>query len=311
MLLFPALTQIDFTEPYEVFARMPETTVHIVAKTLEPVRSERGLMLVPTVTCADCPPLDVLVVPGGPGQHYAMNDEVLLDFLQRQAAQAEYVTSVCTGALLLGAAGLLDGYRATTHWLSMRLLELYGAIPVERRVVVDRNRVTASGCSAGLDFALTLAAMLAGDAVAQQVQLQLEYCPAPPFASGSPAAAPAEIVAKVRRAAEPFQRQRRQRQCAGRTDGRRNQMPRRGRTMLELRPNCECCDKDLPPAATDAMICTFECTFCRDCVQNRLGGVCPNCGGNFAPRPLRPPAALLGNPPSTLRVYNPQGCGRG
>jgi len=210
MLLFPGLTQIDLTEPCEVFSRMPDTTVHVVAKRLEPVRSERGLMLVPTVTCADCPPLDVLVVPGGPGQHQAMHDEVLLEFLRRQAAQAEYVTAVCTGALLLGAAGLLDGYRATTHRLSMPLLEIYGAIPVERRVVIDRNRVTASGCTAGLDFALTLAAMLAGDAVAQQIQLQLEYCPVPPFTSGSPATAPEQIVATVRRAAEPFQLQRRQ-----------------------------------------------------------------------------------------------------
>lgn len=208
MLLFPGLTQIDFTEPYEVFSRLPVTTVHVVASTLDPVRSDRGLMLVPTVTCAACPPLDVVVVPGGPGQHRAVDDEVLLDFLRRQAAQADYVTSVCTGALLLGAAGLLEGYRATTHWLSLPLLALYGATAVERRVVVDRNRVTASGCTAGLDFALTFAAMLAGDAVAQQIQLQLEYCPAPPFASGSPATAPAEIVATVRRAAEPFQQRR-------------------------------------------------------------------------------------------------------
>jgi cyclohexyl-isocyanide hydratase len=208
MLLFPGLTQIDFTEPYEVFSRLPATTVHVVARTLDPVRSDRGLMLVPTVTCAECPPLDVLVVPGGPGQHHAMHDEVLLEFLRRQAALAEYVTSVCTGALLLGAAGLLEGYRATTHWLSLPLLQIYGATAVERRVVVDRNRVTASGCTAGIDFALTLAAMLAGDAVAQQIQLQLQYSPAPPFASGSPATAPAEIVATVRRVAEPFQQQR-------------------------------------------------------------------------------------------------------
>jgi cyclohexyl-isocyanide hydratase len=208
MLLFPGLTQIDFTEPYEVFSRLPATTVHVVARTLDPVRSDRGLMLVPTVTCAECLPLDVLVVPGGPGQHHAMQDEDLLAFLLRQAAQAEYVTSVCTGALLLGAAGLLEGYRATTHWLSLPLLQIYGATAVERRVVVDRNRVTASGCTAGIDFALTLAAMLAGDAVAQQIQLQLQYSPAPPFVSGSPATAPAEIVATVRRVAEPFQQQR-------------------------------------------------------------------------------------------------------
>jgi cyclohexyl-isocyanide hydratase len=208
MLLFPSMTQIDFTEPYEVFSRIPATKVHAVAKTRDPVRSDRGLTLVPTVTCADCPPLDVLVVPGGPGQHHAMHDEELLDFLCRQAAQADYVTSVCTGALLLGAAGLLEGYRATTHWLSLPLLELYGAIPVERRVVVDGNRVTAAGCTSGLDFALTLTAMLAGDAVAQQIQLQLEYCPMPPFASGSPATAPGDVVATVQGAAQALQQQR-------------------------------------------------------------------------------------------------------
>ena len=142
LLLFPKMTQIDFAEPFEVFARLPDTIVHVVAKTLDPVRTDRGLVLVPTVTCADCPPLDVVVVPGGPGQHDLTNDEVVLGFLRRQAARAQYVTSVCTGALALGAAGLLFGYRATTHWLSVPLLELYGAIPVDQRVVVDGNRVT-------------------------------------------------------------------------------------------------------------------------------------------------------------------------
>src|SRR6202451_418310 len=130
LLLFPKMTQIDFAEPFEVFARLPDTTVHVVAKSLDPVRTDRGLILLPTVTCADCPPLDVVVVPGGPGQHDLTNDEVVLEFLRRQAAQAKYVTSICTGALALGAAGLLSGYRATTHWLSMPLLELYGADPV-------------------------------------------------------------------------------------------------------------------------------------------------------------------------------------
>ena len=209
LLLFPGMTQIDFAEPFEVFSRLPDTTVHVVAKTSDPVKTERGLVIVPTVTWNECPPLDVIVVPGGPGQQLLMNDEALLGFLCRQAAQAKYVTSVCTGALLLGAAGLLSGRRATTHWLSMPLLELFGAIAVNERVVVDGNLVTGGGCTAGMDFALQLAALLCGEAIAQRIQLQLEYNPAPPFASGSPATAPQEIVEAVRRAADRLQEERR------------------------------------------------------------------------------------------------------
>jgi cyclohexyl-isocyanide hydratase len=176
------------------------------------VKTERGLVIVPTVTCNDCPSLDALVVPGGPGQQRLMDDNVVLGFLRRQAAQAKYVTSVCTGALLLGAAGLLSGRRATTHWLSMPLLPVFGAIAVNERVVVDGNLVTGGGCTAGMDFALRLAALLRGETVAQQIQLQLEYSPAPPFVSGSPATAPREIVEAVRRAAERLQEER-QRTC--------------------------------------------------------------------------------------------------
>jgi len=208
LLLFPAMTQIDFAEPFEVFARLPDTIVHIVAGTLDPVRTDRGLVLLPTVTCEDCPPLDVVVVPGGPGTQALLEDEAMLAFLCDQAQQAKYVTSVCTGALVLGAAGLLRGYQATTHWLSMPLLELYGAHPLEQRVVVDGNRVTASGCTAGMDFGLQLAAMLCGETIAQQIQLRLEYSPAPPFQSGSPATAPKAIIDAVRRAAAPLQQER-------------------------------------------------------------------------------------------------------
>jgi cyclohexyl-isocyanide hydratase len=208
LLLFPGMTQIDFAEPFEVFARLPDTVVHVVAKALDPVRTDRGLVLVPTATIAECPPLDVVVVPGGPGTQHLLHDDAMLEFLRRQAQQAKYVTSVCTGALVLGAAGLLSGYRATTHWLSMPLLELYGAAPIAQRVVVDGNRVTAGGCTSGMDFALQLAAMLRGVTIAQQIQLQLEYSPAPPFQSGSPATAPKDIVESVRRAAEPRQQER-------------------------------------------------------------------------------------------------------
>jgi len=208
LLLFPAMTQIDFAEPFEIFTRLPATVVHVVASTLDPVRTDRGLVLVPTVTCEDCPPLDVIVVPGGPGTQHLLQNETMLEFLRQQAQQAKYVTSVCTGALVLGAAGLLRGYQATTHWLSMPLLELFGAHAVAQRVVVDGNRVTASGCTAGMDFGLQLAAMLQGETIAQQIQLRLEYSPAPPFQSGSPTTAPKAIVDAVRREAAPLQQER-------------------------------------------------------------------------------------------------------
>jgi cyclohexyl-isocyanide hydratase len=208
LLLFPAMTQLDFTGPYEVLARLPDTVVHVVAKTREPVRTDRGLVLLPTVTCADCPQLDVIVVPGGPGQQPLMEDEIVLQFLRTQAKHAKYVTSVCTGALVLGAAGLLKGYRATTHWLSLPLLPLFGAVAIEERVVIDRNRMTGGGVTAGIDFGLQLAALLQGEIIAQQIQLAMEYNPDPPFQSGSPATAPKDVVDTVRRGAEQFQRER-------------------------------------------------------------------------------------------------------
>ncbi len=208
LLLFPAVTQLDLTGPYEVFARLPDTAVHVLGRTLEPVKSDRSLVLLPTLSLAECPPLDVILVPGGPGQQQLMEDDAVLDFLRAQAKGARYVTSVCTGALVLGAAGLLDGYKATTHWLSLPLLALFGAEPVAERFVVDRNRVTGGGVTAGIDFALKLAALLKGEAVAQSIQLQMEYDPRPPFASGSPGTAPAEITAAAREAGAPLQRER-------------------------------------------------------------------------------------------------------
>lgn len=194
MMLFPNLTQLDLTGPYEVFARLPETRVYLVAATLAPVRTERGLTISPDVTLEDVPALDIVCVPGGPGVDAAMEDRAVLDFLRVRADAARYVTSVCTGALVLGAAGLLRGYRATTHWLSRDLLELFGAVAVDERVVIDRNRITGGGVTAGIDFGLTVAGEVFGPAVAQEVQLVLEYNPAPPFRAGSPTTAPDEIV---------------------------------------------------------------------------------------------------------------------
>jgi cyclohexyl-isocyanide hydratase len=158
MVLFPNLTQLDLTGPYEVFARLPKTKVSLIAAELTPVRSERGLTIAPDATFENAPELDILFVPGGPGVDAMMENEALLRFLRSRAARARYVTSVCTGALVLGAAGLLHGYRATTHWLSQDLLALFGAEAADERVVVDRNRITGGGVTAGIDFGLTVAA---------------------------------------------------------------------------------------------------------------------------------------------------------
>jgi len=198
LLLFPRLTQLDMTGPFEVFSRIPDAKVHLVWKTTEPVRSDTGLAMLPTTSFADCPQLDVLCVPGGPGVAALMEDEETLAFLRRQAADARYVTSVCTGALVLGAAGLLRGKRATTHWASHDFLAALGATPVEARVVRDGKLLTGGGVTAGIDFALTLAAELVSAEAAQAIQLQIEYSPSPPFRSGTPAEAPAAVLETAR-----------------------------------------------------------------------------------------------------------------
>ncbi len=198
MLIFPRLTQLDMTGPYEVLARLPNTTVHLIARTLDPVTTDRGMQILPTVSYADCPPLDVVMVPGGPGQQDLMEDQEALGFLRRQAASAQFITSVCTGSLVLAAAGLLKGKRATCHWAANDHLALMGAIPTRKRVVVDGNVVTGAGVASGIDFALRLAAILEGEAVAREIQLQIEYDPDPPFDSGSPATAAPETLAALR-----------------------------------------------------------------------------------------------------------------
>ncbi|HET7784912.1 MAG TPA: DJ-1/PfpI family protein [Myxococcales bacterium] len=193
-VLFPRLTQLDLTGPYEVFGRLPDAQVLLLGSA---ARSDTGLRLQPDATFDGAPQLDVLCVPGGPGVNGAMEDEALLSFLRRQSQHASWVTSVCTGALVLGAAGLLQGYRATTHWLSLDLLPRFGAIPVRERVVLDRNRATGGGVTAGIDFGLRLAAELRGEKVAKEIQLLMEYDPAPPYRAGSPAGAGPELVASL------------------------------------------------------------------------------------------------------------------
>ena len=197
-LLFPGLDQIDLTGPFEVLSALPNSTVHIAAKTLDPIKDVHGLTLAADTTFDRMPPLDVLLVPGGPGQQALMEDEETLAFLRRSAATASHVFSVCTGALLCGAAGLLKGKRATTHWASLHLLPYFGAIPVDRRVVVDGNWVFAAGVTSGIDGALHLAAMLRGRAVAEQIQLYMQYHPEPPFDSGTPDRAPPPVLEAAR-----------------------------------------------------------------------------------------------------------------
>jgi cyclohexyl-isocyanide hydratase len=197
-VIFPDLTQLDFTGPQQVLARLPDSAMHIVAKTLDPVPSDSGLSLMPTHTFADCPPLDLICVPGGyQGVIDAMVDPDLIEFVQRQARTAKYVTSVCTGAFILGAAGLLKGRRATTHWGYAELLPLVGATHEKRRVVRDGNVITAGGVTSGIDFGLEVVADIAGGAVARSIQLSLEYDPNPPFASGHPDRAAAQTLAEV------------------------------------------------------------------------------------------------------------------
>ena len=207
-LLFEGLDQIDLTGPFEVLSRIPNSTYRIYGKTAEPVRDLKGLRLIPDAALADAPHLDVLHVPGGFGQEALMEDAALLGWIRQQAAGARSVFSVCTGALLFGAAGLLQGRRATTHWASLHLLPFFGATPVNERVVVDGNWVFAAGVTAGIDGALRLAAELRGEAAAQTIQLQMAYAPEPPFNSGTPETAPAAILAAARQAMQRITTQR-------------------------------------------------------------------------------------------------------
>lgn len=192
--VFPRQDQIDFTGPFEVLSRIPNSTVHIIAKTKNPVRDVKGLILTPEMSLADAPPLDLLLVSGGLGQQALMEDQEILSFIKNQADSGRYLMSVCTGALLCGAAGVLRGRRATTHWAAWDLLHYYGAIPTKARVVVDGNYISTAGVTAGLDGSLTIASILRDDVVAQEIQLEIEYAPDPPFHSGTPETAPPEVV---------------------------------------------------------------------------------------------------------------------
>lgn len=208
LLLFPDITQLDMTGPYEVFIKFPDSKVHLVWKTRAPVTAGGGMQITPTTTFAGCPQLDLICVPGGAGMNALLDDGETLDFIRRQAKGARYVTSVCTGALVLGAAGLLKGKRAATHWMSREMLAAFGATPVAERVVIDGNVITGGGVTAGIDFALKVAAEAFSPDLAKTIQLGIEYDPHPPFDAGSPERAEAALVAKTRAAAAARQDER-------------------------------------------------------------------------------------------------------
>jgi cyclohexyl-isocyanide hydratase len=193
-LVFPRLDQIDFTGPFEVFSRIPDAQVHVVAKTLEPVVDVKGLILTPTESIAQAPLFDVLHVAGGLGQQAIMDDPEIIGLIRRHAEAGKLVFSVCTGALLCGAAGVLKGRLATTHWAAHDLLKFYGATPIRARVVVDGGYVSTAGVTAGLDGALLVASLLRGDTIAEEIQLDIEYAPVPLFHSGTPQEASQEVI---------------------------------------------------------------------------------------------------------------------
>lgn len=197
-VVFPNVTQLDFTGPLQVLSRVPGAKTYLIWKRIEPVASDTVLTITPTTTFADCPQLDVICVPGGFGTDALLNDHDTLAFLRKQATGARYVTSVCTGSLVLAAAGLLDGYKAATHWSAMPFLGTLGVTAEKTRVCVDRNRITGGGVTAGIDFGLTLAERLSDRTTAEMIQLTLEYNPAPPFNSGSPDTAPAEVLERMK-----------------------------------------------------------------------------------------------------------------
>jgi putative intracellular protease/amidase len=209
-ILYPRLTQLDFTGPYEVLARVPDTEVIIASKDGGVLKTELGLTFTDLAKLSDVASADMIMIPGGPGQTDAMQDPEFMAQVKRLGASARYITSVCTGSLILAAAGLLTGKRAGSHWAYRELLSAFGAIPDDARVVNDGNAFTGGGVTAGIDIALTIAAEIAGDDVAKMIQLAIEYAPAPPFKCGRPEIAEEKTVAAVRQLFSGFAQQRRE-----------------------------------------------------------------------------------------------------
>jgi cyclohexyl-isocyanide hydratase len=197
-IIYQNLDQIDFTGPFQILVRVPQSTVHVLGMKAGPVRDHMGLILTPEMTLEQSPDLDVLLVPGGPGQQALMNEEPMLSFIRDHVNAGKVLFSVCTGALICGAAGVLRGRRVTTHWSALDLLHYFGGVPVNERVVIGGNIVSAAGVTAGLDGALVLTSLLRGEEVAQRLQLEIQYAPEPPFQAGVPETAPPEVLAAVK-----------------------------------------------------------------------------------------------------------------
>jgi len=198
--LFPGVTQLDFTGPAQMFAQVPDATICVVAASKTPIQTDSGFSVVPGYEFANCPGADMICIPGGPGVFEAINDKTLVDFVARQCEGAQYLTSVCTGAFILGAAGYLEGRHATTHWGYTDALETCGATLAAGRIVVDGNLITAGGVTSGIDFSLAVIARIWGETLAKSIQLRMEYNPAPPFPGGHPSSAEPEILKGV----QPF-----------------------------------------------------------------------------------------------------------
>ena len=194
-LIYPQVVQLDVMGAYQVLSFPPNAQTHLIAKTLNPIISNEGLTIAPTTTLDNCPPLDVICVPGGGiGQVEVMKDQDILNFLRQQSNHAKYTTSVCTGSLILAAANLLQGYKATCHWAFREQLAMLGVEVIDERVVIDRDRVTGAGVTSGIDFGLTLLSLLWGEEMAKMAQLMMEYDPQPPFQAGTPNTAETEIM---------------------------------------------------------------------------------------------------------------------
>jgi cyclohexyl-isocyanide hydratase len=208
ILIFPDIMQLDMTGPHEVFTKLPDAEVLLVWKALNPVVAGGGMRILPDVTYETCPKLDLICVPGGAGMNPLLNDPETLDFIRDKAATARFVTSVCTGSLVLAAAGLLKGKRAACHWMSRDMLIEFGVIPDKSRVVIDGKFISGGGVTAGIDFGLTVAAKIFGEDIAKSIQLGIEYNPQPPFNAGSPEKAGLDIENAARTSASERQAER-------------------------------------------------------------------------------------------------------
>jgi cyclohexyl-isocyanide hydratase len=197
LVFYPGMTSLDMVGPQQVFSALPGVQIHRIWKTLDPIKTDDGMMVLPDTTFENCPPLDVICIGGGLGQGAVEDDPEILAFLRKQGSTAKFITSVCGGSVFLAKSGLLFGYRAATHWAMRQQLAKLGVEVGTERIVIDRNRITGGGVTAGIDFGLTIASILCGEEVAKIIQLLLEYNPAPPFDVGSPEKAGAELVDKA------------------------------------------------------------------------------------------------------------------